>query len=980
MKTYPKSKQIGFSKLAIAISIAIVSNIPQVYSQEQKENVDEAIEVIDIKGIRRSVIAGLDVKRYSDVIVDAVSSEDIGKFPDANLAEALQRIPEVSIDRDSGEGRFITIRGLGPEFNSVLLNGRHIASTEPNRSFSFDTIAAELVSELNVYKTQNSSLSEGALGGTVNAITARPLSYNGLKVRGSLKAGYEEHADSTKPQGSFLVSNTFLDDTVGVLFAMSYQARDNRVYQTNTSGIRTEGAFVSSYQSAYAYVAYTNLEYDALYRPVELNRNVKDEKRERLGLSGVLQFRPSDKLDITLDFIYSKFNVQATTNQVSNYLFSVYGPSSYAGEQFGIPTEGETLRDFSQTAIDENGVFTRISHGYGWGTGQAYNRVDDFRDTVTKMIGANVEYKLSENIGMVVDAAWSEATDDNPGRNTRRSMEIIENESVVYDLAGEVPFITETPDIFLANSNNIDRLNIRRQFNDGNDVEAKNIDIKVDFDIHSIPGILIRTGFAYESSEKSSSTYETPENVQTFYQRATGNGTPFPDGVFETVTNGVLSVDSQDLGQPSSSNNDIFTINLESFDNLLNDPSFAQGVADQYGSDSRRGPGTLASYQAFLENDGFTARLTGDAFNIKEEVTSLYFEGAYDFELGSMLAQLTAGIRYTNTDLDAQGFSRVLLDFNEVPCDFNPLQICLNPVYADPDGPDGLTRQVVSNSYDNLLPSANLKIEVTDDVILRLAASKSMTRPFLQDMAPRFIPGALNGDVRVAQSNNGQLTPYKSLNLDVSLEWYFAEGSMFSVAAYNKEIDDYIVRRTLNDVVVDTIQNENYNTFQITLPSNAETIEISGLSFNLTQTFDNGFGYQANHTFVDTDTEFDGTSFDDTKPALPGLGDTTNLVLFYETGRLGTRIAYNKRQTFLANAQYASGFVYGEKFEEPVFAADYHQIDARVSYAFLDNMTVFVEGVNLTGETLRRHGRFENIFVDYSNFGRRYVLGVSGRW
>ncbi|WP_416306640.1 TonB-dependent receptor [Neptunicella sp. SCSIO 80796] len=970
------------SRVAAAISGILLANIGAVFAQDATQNTTDPndVEVIQIQGIRGGVIAGLEVKRNSDVIVDAISAEDIGKFPDANLAEALQRIPEVSIDRDSGEGRFVTIRGLGPEFNSVLLNGRHVASTEPTRAFSFDTIAAELVSELKVYKTQNASLSEGGLGGTVSAITARPLSYDGLQIRGSIKAGYEAEAEKTTPQGSFLISNTFADRTIGALLAVSLQSRKNRVYQTNSSGIRTQGTFLSSYKSAYAYVAYTNLDYDAVYRPVEISRNVKDEDRDRLGISGVLQFRPNNNLDVTLDYLYSKFKVQSTTNQVSNWIGAVYAPSPYAGGQFGMPSESDMLTDISQTEVDENGVFTRISNGISWGTGQAYNRLDDFRDTTTQMLGANVSYAFSDDIKMNLDAAWSKAKDSNPGLNSRRSLEVINGETIVIDLSQDVPFITQTPDSFLAKPENAQNLRVRRQFDYGEDVDAENVDVKLDFVINSLKDLTVRTGFAYETAEKSSDTYETPDFVQTLYHQSTSTGTPFPDGGFEQISDGIMQVDSTKLGQPGSSNNDIFLINLDAFNALINDPQFASSVAEQYGSDPRRGANTLRNYQAFLDNGGFGAALTGDSFAVKEKVFSYYLEGAYDFEMAGMYGQFTVGARYTKTDLDAVGYSRVINDLSETPCDFNPQQTCLVPLYADPDGPEGLTRQALSNSYDNLLPSANLKLELTDDVVLRMAASKSMTRPFLEDMAPKFIPGTMNADLRVARSNNSELTPYMSFNLDASLEWYFATGSMASIAAYKKRIDDYIVRRTVDDVVVDSIANSAYNTFQVTMPSNAEDIEVSGISVNLTQVFDNGLGYQANHTFVNTDTEFDGTSFDETKPALPGLGDTTNVVVFYEDGPFGARLAYNKRKKFLANAQYASGYVFGEEFSEPVFAADYEQLDARVSYALFDGITVFVEGVNLTGETLRRHGRFENLFVDYSNFGKRYVLGLSGKW
>ena len=148
MKTPLKNINSRFkmNKVALATSAVFFGVLSSTQAMAQEEKKEKEIEVIQVSGIRGGIIAGLDVKRNSNNIIDAVSAEDMGKFPDANLAEALQRIPEVSIDRDGGEGRYITIRGLGPEFNQVLLNGRHIASNEASRAFSFDTIASELVS------------------------------------------------------------------------------------------------------------------------------------------------------------------------------------------------------------------------------------------------------------------------------------------------------------------------------------------------------------------------------------------------------------------------------------------------------------------------------------------------------------------------------------------------------------------------------------------------------------------------------------------------------------------------------------------------------------------------------------------------------------------------------------------------------------------------------------------------------------------
>jgi iron complex outermembrane receptor protein len=963
MNKTTKNKTRNFKKnqLALIINMALVGTLSSTltYAEELKDNEAKTkVEVIQVTGIRTSVIAGLDLKRNSSSIVDAVSAEDMGKFPDANLAEALQRIPDVAIDRDGGEGRKVTIRGLGPEFNQVLLNGRKVASSEATRSFSFDTIASELVSEMVVYKTQSAGLSEGSIGGTIDVKTARPLNYDGLNISGTVQGTYEGNSEETNPQGSFLISNTFMNDTVGALFGATYQQRNNTTYSTNVQSIRTEGAFLTPAPNYYS-----NDGFDPVYRPTELNRDVTNDSRERLGLNGVLQYQPNDKLNVTVDFLYSKFDVKSEVNRKSNWLWNSLSPNS------------------SNTEIDANGVVTTLDHALTdfWGqSATAFNRRDVHRETKTKMMGINFDYMINDDMKLIVDAAWSTAVDDNKGKDKRRSTELfiseadaIANDSVFQiDLSQDVPSI-ENIDAWSANNPNMARdLKVRQQWNEGNDIEATNYELSADLVIASFEDITITTGFAYEVSEKSNVDYRTPNDVQTLYHK---NNYNFPAGAYDTAVSGIIDVDSTDLGQPSATDNDLLNFNVPGFDSMLNNPANALAAVG--------GDVSNPAYQAFLANgSSFNAVQTGNSFEVEETITSFYVEGEYDFMLGDMDATLIAGVRYTQTDLESIGYSQILSDLTKVTCDGNGTDNCLEPTYASSDGPDGLTQDTLSNSYSDVLPSATLNLNLTDDVVLRLASSKSMTRPYLEDMAPKFRVGTLTTDIRTAESNNERLTPYTSFNLDASLEWYFNEGSLVSVALYSKTIDDFIIKQTIDNVTVDSVSTPEYQDFSVTQPTNGDEVEVTGATFNLTQTFESGFGYQFNYTLTDTDTEFDPNTFDSTKPVLPGLGDSMNLVAFYESGPFAARIAYNKRDEFIRTAQYSSGFGYGEAFEEPVFAAEYDQVDARVSYEVAEGVTVFVDGINLTGSELKQHGRYDNLFVSYENFGTRYTVGVSAKF
>ena len=186
-------------------------------------------EHIMVRGYRASVRESLAVKRQSDLVMDNIQSVEIGKFPDQNLAESLQRIAGVAIDRAEGEGQFVTVRGFGPEFNTVLLNGRQMATDNLGREFSFDTLASELVSGVSVYKSTNALLQSGGIGATIDVETARPLSIPHFQFVGSVKGQYDRNSRTMSPQYSALISNTWQNNRIGFLLAHNEHRRDARI-------------------------------------------------------------------------------------------------------------------------------------------------------------------------------------------------------------------------------------------------------------------------------------------------------------------------------------------------------------------------------------------------------------------------------------------------------------------------------------------------------------------------------------------------------------------------------------------------------------------------------------------------------------------------------------------------------------------------------------------------------------------------------
>src|SRR5258708_13864964 len=257
----------------------------------------ESLGEILVTGIRASITTARAIKRDSQGIVDAIAPEDIGKLPDTNLAESLQRITGVSIDRSGGEGEFITVRGFGPEFNTVLVNHRQIATpTDPSqasgRAFSFDTLASELVSGVEVYKSATARLQSGGVGSTVNIKTARPFDYSGFKSSGSAAMNHDQNSGKSAPDASFLVSDLFADGQLGALLSGSYQKRKDELKAATTDGWIVNGGTPTSQINGGAGVQKTASNPQGnLFVPQDFGSQAQFETRERIGRTRVPPYK-----------------------------------------------------------------------------------------------------------------------------------------------------------------------------------------------------------------------------------------------------------------------------------------------------------------------------------------------------------------------------------------------------------------------------------------------------------------------------------------------------------------------------------------------------------------------------------------------------------------------------------------------------------------------------------------------------------------
>lgn len=905
--------------LAVAVAGAIPMMAPIAVSAQQG-----TLEEIIVTGIKGAIKRAQDIKRDASGVVDSIAQEDLGKFPDLNVAESLQRIAGVAIDRAGGEGQQVTVRGLGPQFNTVLVNGRQIATESGGREFNFDVLASEQITGANVFKTGTATLQEGAIGATINVTSARPFDTPGLQIAGSVKAIYESLSEESSPAASLLISNTFADDTIGIGFAVSHQERDVQINRIQTAGWRP-GQTISNNRDGVLF--------DNAFIPRNWDQIVDEQQRERTNASLVLQFAPSQDLQITFDGFRSTFEVDSLVTDLASW----FEPDRVGVGQLA---SNGTLINFSQ----EIG----LNQGSGDPASDFVSNTRNSRDSVTDGFGINVEWDINDKLRATFDASTSSAENDQAGRNRFNVIGIINNYS--FDGTGGTPVVEH--DEFV-NGQLPDASRTRLHYNERNGLTFNDdIDeLKVDFEYLPDSEVVDTINFGAYTSSRENSRFQVFGNQCAFcgYQVAAPNAT---------------------VGL------DVFTAS-----------NFFPGLIDTfytYDGDA---------YEAFLASSGnpIVPTLQNNRFTVNEDVNTLYVDATFNLSVGEMPLTLNTGLRYSETDIDVAAVQSFISDV--VPT--TDLTLFSNRFGPETDINEG-------GDYDNLLPSIAGKLEVNENMIVRFAAYESLTRATLSELSPATTFNEPRRQNLTAQGGNPALNPFEATNIDLGFEWYYGDSNVFSMAYFRKDIDNFVTTLTGNetfvlsdrsaangfrcadvlcapgalvageDIVATTEElNGESEVYRVSRPQNGESAEVDGFEVAVTHIWENGLGITANATFVSSDAELSGDV--NQTFALEGVGDSQNLVLFYEKDRIQARIAYNNRDEFLRNID--NGFN-----GEPVNTEEFGQVDISASYDINDTLTVFFEGINVTEEELVQNGRFANQTYNIEDNGSRYAIGVRGKW
>ncbi len=881
----------------------------QVAAQPSSE--ETGIEEVVVTGIRSSLQQAMDIKRNSDAMVDSIASESLGKFPDTNIAESLQRITGVSIDRSGGEGQSVTVRGFGPQFNSVLLNGRRQVSDTGSRSFNFDNLPAELVSRVDVYKSSQARLQSGGIGSTIVMHTPRPLDIGSFRAIGSVKGLHEELSGETTPELFGMISNTFADDSVGFLLSVTYEERKNRIERFLTDGILTSPRDgLSLIADDLADQGYS--EDDQFFIPQVLNISPIDEQRERINVNSTLQFRPNDDLTLTLDGMFNDFDVQTQSNTLTFFV---------------------TPSIITDATFDENRNATEFTQNEGAATD--FTMAERSRPSESQAFGFNADWDFAPGWNLAFDTSYSKAES---GGASGTNVGVVgfrdDGFTLSYDESGMPSYSGVTDEQI--NDPDLPKAHFFMRGIGGGplggaaDIEHDLLEQRVDFEWQANFDHLKTVTFgAHYSDEEESTTSRTSDNACIYC----GYQVDVPNDLLRTTAEGGGYMDG-DIDVPATWQ----TADLDALISYLETPEAAAARDEAIGAD----PGTTA--EVLEESNGYALALQSGSTEIEETVMSIYANFNFQGELGDMPWSLNAGMRYVDTETTPYGISAPLMDLREIP--------------SDPTAYDVVdcNEQVVSanNTYDHFLPTLDYRLNLNDDMIIRFAASQTLTRPPFGAMSPRTTIGTARPGNLQASSGNPNLEPYTSDNLDLAYEWYYQESGYLTVGLFQKRVDNFLVNTVLRQEFEIEDQDDLFDgnpVFEVSTQDNLEDATVDGIELGFQHTFDyldgmwSGFGFTANATLVDSDAELDTGDITQTF-ALEGLGDSYNLVGFYEMGDFEARLAWNQRDRFLQTAVGFGG--------EPTYVQDYEQVDARVSYAVNETVSVFVEGVNITDEKYQK--------------------------
>lgn len=892
LQSFPKATEFRLaSLLAGCCGAAILMPGAAALAQAADET---PLEEIVVRGTARNYADSIGGKRRADGIVDLFDTDEVGRLPDKNIGETLNRIPGVSMLLEKGEGRFVQIRGLSPRLNNVTINGVSLGGLETDeggRAVPLDAVGGELLGGVQIIKTRTPDMDGQGIGGTLDLKTKQPFDYEeDFTMLLTGRAGIEtidaiEPADTKEIPwtADLTLAGKFADGKLGWLAGASFSNR-----KTPLPGI---------FQDDWRPVTFdpdpdVAGDEETIAFPENFKNNVTVVGRERLNLNGMIEFRPDDSQRYFVRGFFARWDELQLRNRfeqgLSDRLTAVDGEDggTISGNRVQVNIRSEpTDKELFSVALGGENVAGPWTVDY---LGQRNrNRIDEPNNLYEFRSGATTfgpdDFTIRPSGVVIVRSDGADRQD--PSLQTFRRARFEEKRG---DEEGYIAAI-----------------NLRR-----------------DFEIEGFGETYLKFGGKWTRTEReedrSRPTFNVGSEPWTLAFDPSFNRGGFTNPVpIEAQPNLWIDIDALDR---------FFAANRD-------DPRFFR----------------------LDEPDAFLNEFQSD-FDLRERVIAGYVMGKAEFGIASLIA----GVRIEDTDVRSSAFTIVNEDGESV---------------ARPISGEG--------GYTNVLPSVIGTVDLREDVIVRAAYTKSIGRPEFDVLAPR---SALDieldptvGTIGTLSIGNPDLKARSSNNLDLSLEWYFDEGSLLAIALFYKDISNEIVPAPEQRLENFTFEGQTFDRFEIATTVNARSAEVKGIEITLADRFDflpapfDGLGFAGSVTFLDSEVEIERGGAIETLPLLEQADRSLNLTLYWQKGRWDISGTFNHNRNFLTD--------FGATRALDLDQGGVGRFDTRVQYNVTDNIKLFFDGINLNNEpTSEFQGGVKRQKTEFEFTGRTLFFGATARF
>ena len=934
-----------FLSSVIALAVGTLQAMPAVGQDAGPDAAnasgDAPADDIVVTGVRASLRSATDQKRNAPQIIDTITSEDIGKFPTENVADASQRITGVQITRTRGSGTGVSIRGLPTDFTRVQLNGSTLSSAivdlrgggaggDIGRSFDFRLLPTEFVSAVEVTKSQTADMQEGGLAGTINVKTVRPLDLGKTTVVGSAFGVRNSNSGKVTPQASGLFSTTLADGRLGILVAGGY-SRD----RTETHNLNNTGWAVTPESALRQDLNGDGDTADRFNIPSQIRTEIAREDRKRSVLTSVVEYQANDSVKVYAEGFYSRFDIEVQSLE-NLHIFTgatggVFDPAA---------TRFTTISGIAPSQLAYNVPYA-TSLGLINTDVRGNDRINDsVAQTYYGKLGANFK---SDRWSGEANFAYSKSdqTGDNLNLAQIQRFDISQNCQPGQDICG-ISMPASSAARYLDPAQGIvASLNGAFGRKTSDRVKEFKADLRYEFDDSWLRRISVGGVASQRKTFADATTLVVPAAALAplaGLSRSTVQATGFGLGPFTQLVT---------AGQGS----------------FLGAYGGNQPFPSTWRASDTRALLAAVSRDKLAAVPGAIQQNLNSVVDVRERIIAGYAQ--LDFGSGDDRLTGNAGLRVVNTREAARGVSP----------DLTGLIVQRETGGTVTVPPAGAVS--ASNSYTRLLPSANLRFQATDTIVLRAAFSRTLSRPSLTQISPSTTVGGGGGNYTVT-SGNPDLDPFVSTNYDLTAEWYPNRDTTLTLALFAKDLSTLVRPETDSVTLPVTFYTASTNTsevrdqvFQRTRPTNAQGVKLKGLEVGYQQIFTflpgllKNTGLQANYTFI---------SNSDPQVLTAASKHNFNVSGFYEDSLLALRASYTWRDKFVSSGLPGGYAGLG------VTTQARGNLDVNVTVNVTPRVSLIFQGTNVLDDVDKTRTTIGDLPVDYFDTGHQYMLGARFRF